>query len=98
MQPPGRHDDDRAKTGCVGVLLPVAGMIYGGWIMLRKEGFRNYGIRPVRGAEAVDFGISVIGMALFVHALGFVPYRRHPVVRISLIVISIVLFFKGLLW
>ena len=50
-----------------------------------------------RSPESIEAdGVVMLGMALFVHALGFVPYKRHPVMKWLLVGISIFVFFYGL--
>ena len=88
--------DDKYKTGCVGILMPLALVGYAMMKIVWHHRKDRYKFR-YRSAESIEAdGITILGMALFVHALGFVPYRRYPIVKWLLLAISIVVIFYGL--
>jgi len=92
-----RNEDDSYKTGCIGVLVPLVVAAYGIRTIVRQRTTGRWGRSPTVGPEAVEFGIAVIAVALFAHAWGFEPYRRHPFVRWLLTALSIALFLKGVI-
>ena len=51
---------------------------------------------PLAGDNAVALGVTALGVCLFVHALGFVPYQRLPVLKWTLVVAGVTVFFLGL--
>ena len=98
QNPPVQTDDkdDKYRTGCVGILIPLA-------LVLKALHLIIWHYRPKRfrfryqSPESIEWqGVSVLGMALFVHALGFVPYKRYPIVRWLLVAVSIFIVFYGL--
>jgi hypothetical protein len=90
------NPDDRAKTGCAGIAIPLACLVYAAFWFATPESLSSWAIRPIRGADAAALGVSIIGLALFVHAFGFVPYQRYPVLRWLLVLGGVSLFFKGI--
>jgi hypothetical protein len=90
--------DDRVKTGCAGIIIPLAAVAYATIWFFSPESVSTWGIRPIRGRAAMGHGITILGIALFVHALGFVPYRRYRILQIAVILIAIATFFTGLFW
>jgi hypothetical protein len=90
-------DDDRYKTGCVGIILPLLVAVWGIRIIIRQRVPRGRGApAPLVGPEAVEVGIGVLGVAVLLHAWGFEPYKRHPIIRALLTAAGIALFLKGL--
>ena len=88
--------DDKYKTGCVGILIPLAVVGYALLKIVWHYRRDRYKFR-YQSPESLEWdGVSILGMALFVHALGFVPYKRYPVVRWLLVAISIFVVFYGL--
>jgi len=92
-----RNEDDRYKTGCIGVLVPLLVAAYGIRTIIRQRTTGRWGRPPTVGPEAVEFGIAVLGVALFAHAWGFEPYRRRPFIRWLLTALSIAMFLKGVI-
>lgn len=93
-----KHDDDPYKTGCVGIVIPLFfAAAYGIPAIVRKKTWRQLGRPPVVGPEAIEIGIAVLGVALLVHAWGFEPYKRHPIIRGLLTVVGIAMFLKGII-
>jgi hypothetical protein len=94
--------EDRIKTGCLGILIPLFFGAYAvRWIIERRAGrirFRDIGKQPLTGEAAVALGITALGICLFVHALGFVPYERFPLLKWLLAAAGVVVFFIGLSW
>lgn len=95
--PKGSNDDDRYKTGCVGVLLPLFAAAYGVRAIIRQRTPGGLRYRPTVGPEAVEWGIAALGVAVFVHAWGFEPYKRHPWIRAILTVVGVAMFLKGVI-
>jgi hypothetical protein len=90
------HPDDRYKTGCVGILMPLALVAYALRYIVWHYREERYKFR-YQSPESIEwFGVSILGMALFVHALGFVPYKRYPIVKWLLVMISIFIALYGL--
>jgi uncharacterized membrane protein len=90
------HTDDKYKTGCVGILMPLALVGYALLKIVWHYRRDRYEFR-YRSPESIEWsGVSILGMALFAHALGFVPYRRYPIVRWLLVAVSIIMFFYGM--
>jgi hypothetical protein len=96
MRKTTNNGDDRVKTGCAGVLLPLVVAAYGIRTILRQRTTGRWGREPTVGPEAVEFGIAVLGLAVLVHAWGFDAYKRHPVVRGALIMLGVAMFIKGI--
>jgi hypothetical protein len=95
-------NEDRTKTGCMGVLLPL---IFGAyavrWIVTERAGpirLRDIGRGPTTGEAAIALGITTLGLCLFVHAFGFVPYQRIPIVKWLLAAAGVAVFILGILW
>ena len=89
--------NDNIKTGFLGILVPMIGAAYGIRTIIRQRTSGRWGGEPTYGDEAIEFGLAVIGIAIFSHAWGFEPYRRHPVIRGILTLAGIVLFLKGVI-
>jgi hypothetical protein len=97
MEEPSTNDNDRYKTGCVGILLPLVGAAYGILIIACQKTSGIRGLSPVVGPGAVEVGIGILGVALFTHTWGFEPYRRHPIIRGILTITSVAMFLKGVI-
>lgn len=92
-----KMDDDRVKTGCMGILIPLFfGALALRWIV-QKRTFR-VASHATTGEAAVGMGIMTLGICLFVHALGFVPYERVPLLKWLLVAAGVGVFFLGLSW
>jgi hypothetical protein len=94
--------DEKTKTGCAGILIPLFFAAYAlKWILSKRAGpvgLRNIGHPPMTGDAAVGFGIMTLGICLFVHALGFVPYERVRGLKYILAAAGVSVFLLGLLW
>jgi hypothetical protein len=89
-------EDNGYKTGCVGILMPLALVAYGLVHIIGHYRRKRYEFWP-RSEESIEWeGVAILAMALFVHAVGFVPYKRYPVIRWLLVSISIGVFFYAL--
>ncbi len=90
--------DDRAKTGCMGILLPLALVSFGVYRILRPPHVEYLSHRPADPATRIPAGICALGMALFLHGLGFVPYQRVPGLRYVIAALGVAVFIYGLAW
>lgn len=72
--------DDRAKTGCMGILMPLGLLTYGLYYIRHPRMLNRFG-NVMETDEVIGIGIMALGMAVFVHALGFVPYERIPLLK-----------------
>jgi uncharacterized membrane protein len=87
-------NDNRYQTGCLGILIPLALVAYALSFLIWHYRRERYQFR-YRSPESIEGdGITVLGIALFVHALGFVPYKRWPLLRWLLVAAGILLFFR----
>ena len=92
------NSEDRYKTGCVGIILPLLVAAYGVRRILHPRQFNRLTGLWDEGAGVVGLGISALGVAIFVHGLCFVPYRRIRFLRSTVAAIGIALFLLGLLF
>src|SRR5688572_19248080 len=88
--------DDRYKTGCLGILLPLALVAYSLRYIVWHYRHPRHECRPASDESLERHGVAVLAIALFVHAPGFVPYKRWPRFRWLLVAGSVVLFFYSL--
>jgi hypothetical protein len=88
--------DDRYRTGCLGILLPLALVAYALRHIVWHYRHKRHQWRPVSDESIEWRGVGVLAIALFVHALGFVPYKRWPLIRWGLVAGSVILFFYSL--
>ncbi len=94
----GADVDDRVKTGCMGILLPLALAAYGVHRILYPRKLNRFTGRPVETDDVVSLGICALGMALFAHGWGFVPYTRIPFLKYLVMGLGVVAFVYGLSW
>lgn len=90
--------DDRAKTGCMGILLPCLLAAYGIYRITHPRKLSRITGTLRNPEELVALGISALGLALVVHAFGFVPYDRVPLLRYIFAAVGVSVFFYGLAW
>jgi hypothetical protein len=91
------NPEDRAKTGCMGILLPVAVAAYGVYRITHPRKLSHLFHTPL-DPPTIWIGISALGIALFVHGLGFGPYQRIPGLRYVIALTGVGVFFLGLFW
>lgn len=90
--------DDRTKTGCLGILLPLAVAAYGAYRIVHPREVNRFTGQPYEGNAVVGLGVSAIGLAVFCHAFGFIPYRRIAGLRWVVAALGVTIFFLGLFW
>lgn len=89
------NEDDKVKTGCMGILIPLACAGFGLYRILHPHEY-NRGIgHAYEGAAVVGLGLNALGIAVFVHALGFVPYERIPWLKRLVAAVGVDLFICG---
>lgn len=98
--PPDSGGDfgDRAKTHCLGILLPLAANAYAIYQFTHPRRGDYLFRRPMNPDTIVAFGIVGLGIALFLHGIGFVPYERVPFLKYVLAAAGVTLFVYGLSW
>jgi hypothetical protein len=89
--------DDHVKTGCMGILIPLAVAAYGIYRMMHSKGVTYRG-QPRPPDDVIGGGIAALGMALFVHGLGFSPYEKVRFLKYVVAGIGIAVFVYGLTW
>jgi hypothetical protein len=90
--------DDKAKTGCMGILLPLALVIFG-IHRIRHPPHVDYLFQmPADPSTRIPAGICALGIAIFLHGLGFVPYQRIPGLRYLIAAVGTGVFIYGLSW
>lgn len=89
--------DDRVKTGCMGILVPIAVAAHGIYRIVRPRRHDLFG-RLVDRDFVIGTGIAALGIAVFVHAFGFVPYARFPVLKYTVATGGVAVFLYGLTW
>jgi hypothetical protein len=94
----GADLDDRVKTGCMGILLPLALAAYGVHRILHPIKLNRFTGRLMETDDVVSLGICALGMALFAHGWGFVPYTRIPFLKYLVMGLGVVAFVYGLSW
>jgi hypothetical protein len=94
-----RHSelDDRVKTGCMGLLLPLGMAAYGLYYIRHPRMLNRFG-RVMETDVVIGMGIMAVGMAVFVHALGFVPYERISFLKWLVAAVGVGVFIYGLTW
>jgi hypothetical protein len=94
---PLKEDDDdlreRAKTDCLGLLLPLAVNAYALYNFTHPRRGDYTFHRPLNPDTIVGLGI-----ALLLHAIGFVPYERVPFLKYLLAAAGLALFLYGASW
>ena len=90
--------EERAKTGCLGILIPIVVTAYSLRYFITRRSSGRFGATPVEGDAAIGLGVSAVGIAVFVHALGFVPYERILPLKWALVIAGIILFVLGIIW
>lgn len=90
--------EDRAKTDCLGLLLPLAVNAYAIYQFTHPRRGDYLFHRPMNPDTIVALGIIGMGIALFLHAIGFAPYQRVPFVKYVLASVGVVLFLYGSSW
>ncbi len=94
----GADLEDRTKTGCMGLLIPLALVAYGVYRIThpwKRSRFTGTWKNP---EDVAALGICALGIALCVHALGFVPYERVPLLKWLLAAAGVAVFIYGLFW
>lgn len=94
----GSDVDDRVKTGCAGLLLPLVIAAFGYYRITHPRRLNRFTGTPNDPQDVVALGIVALGIAVVVHAFGFVPYHRIPVLKYLLAAAGVVLFVYGLKW
>lgn len=94
----GTDLDERVQTGCMGLLLPLALAAYGIYRITHPRKLNRFTGTWRNPEDVVALGICALGIALCVHALGFVPYQRIPLVKYLLAAGGVALFIFGLFW
>jgi hypothetical protein len=89
--------DERTKTGCMGILLPMATAAYGAYRIAHPRKVSYLFHTPIT-SPSIAVGVCALGIALFVHGLGFVPYERIRFLKYLIATLGIVLFIVGLFW
>lgn len=90
--------EDRYKTGCVGIVLPVLVAAYGLRRILHPRQFNRYTGQWLEGDGVVGLGISALGLAVFAHGLCFAPYGRIRFLKYVIAGVGVVFFCLGILW
>jgi|tagenome__1003787_1003787.scaffolds.fasta_scaffold14693138_1 hypothetical protein len=90
--------NDRAKTGCLGILLPLALGVFGVHRVLHPPHVDYLFHRPVDPSTRIPVGIFALGLALILHGMGFVPYQRIPGLRYVIAALGVAIFVYGLVW
>ena len=96
FQSSGVETEERVKTGCIGLLLPLATVAFGYRLISHPNRPNRFTGTPSDPQDMIALGIAALGIALCVHAFGFVPYDRIPVFKYLLALAGVVLFFMGL--
>lgn len=85
-------------TDCLGILLPLAANAYALYNFTHPRRGDYLFHRLLNPNTIVAFGIVGLGIALFLHAIGFVPYERVPFLKYVLAAAGVALFIYGLSW
>ena len=81
----------------MGILLPLAAAAYGAY-RIAHPGKLSYLFHTLGNSSGIWVGVCALGVALFVHGLGFVPYERIRFLKYLIASLGIVLFIVGLFW
>ena len=88
---------ERIKSGCMGILLPAVTAAYGLYYLSHRRMLDRFG--RLRDPDVViSIGLCAIGIAIFVHGLGFVPYERVRGLKYFVAACGATVFFLGLIW
>lgn len=90
-------DNDRSRTVWMGILIPLACAAFGLYRIVYPHEYNRGTAQFYEGDAVVGLGINALGIAVVVHALGFVPYQRIPAVKYMVAATGIVLFVYGLI-
>jgi hypothetical protein len=82
----------------MGFLLPLALAAYGVSRIAHPRELNRFTGRWRNPEDVVALGICALGIALCVHAFGFVPYQRIPLVKYLIAAAGAALFIYGLYW
>jgi hypothetical protein len=92
------NSDGQAKTGCLGILLPLVLAAFGVRRILHPPNVDYLFHRPVDPSTRIPVGICALGMALVLHGLGFGPYQRIPGLKYVIAALGVAVFVYGLVW
>lgn len=88
--------DDKVKTGCMGILLPLVIAAFGFHRLTHPRRLNRFTGLPNESHDVMALGGLALGIALIVHAFGFVPYARVPFLRYALAVTGTAIIFVAL--
>ena len=83
------------RADCMGILLPLAANVYALYNFTHPRRGDYLFRRSMNPETIVSLGILGLGIALFLHAIGFVPYKRVPFLRYALAAGGVALFIYG---
>ena|SRR2546423_726739 len=90
--------DDKVKTGCMGVLLPIVLAAFGVHRIMHPPKVSYLFHTPIDPRTRIPTGIVALGMALVAHGLCFVPYERIRGLKYVIALLGVGVFFLGLSW
>jgi hypothetical protein len=88
-----RDEHDSGKSTGYGLFAPLLACAYGVFALCCKR--RTKLGLPMNDQDAVWFSVPVFGLALFFHARYFSYYRRHPWLRVGLMMLALLVIAAG---